>query len=705
MGLEPNCSHYLRVAVVDNRGKKSYSDEIARVTEDPKKPTAVAGENRTIEAGQPVTFDASKSYDPEDRKIEEYKWNFLDKTSDVGAVTDPPWSDRKTWEKIEDIKFTYPGDYEVRLQVKVKESGEDIWSDPDTAKVWVTPKPPVVDIYKDEFDRPEGSPYSITLYIDSDGADFAHADVCWYSLTSTGRPGNMWYASQLDGKFITDSKTAYTIGNLTPDQLYVFRVDSAFNDAQNRTDNNHIILWGASTEVKQKTDIPRHDFTFVEWQSPDPQKQIRVTPISPDTFKFDVTLIDQADSNDPEEMPTKDFKVRFSYASWEGAGSGVIDQKKIVISQDPQVGLNKVWIVSRQGPEGEDVIEKEIELPEPYTPGTPIPLSINWTPPGDGIYEIHAEIDPDNDYAERVEYNNWVIYEPLEFTTPPHLDCECSQLAIPQEEVPDGGTIRISTIVSNKCEYSGSYVVVLRVNDYIAGMRTVELNAGESKEVTFEISEEIPGTYAVDLEGQKGSFTVKEELDALTISSTAGGSVTTPGEGPFTYNGGTVVNLVATPDAGYRFVNWTGDVSTIADVEDAATTITMQGNYEITANFEEVSRGCGCFIATAAYGTPMADEIEILREFRDEYLLTNPLGKGLVEFYYTVSPPMADFVNEHPSLKPIVKAGLLPAVVMSAVAVNTTVPEKIAIIGLLVLASVALAVWAKRRRHRGPLYI
>jgi hypothetical protein len=71
----------------------------------------------------------------------------------------------------------------------------------------------------------------------------------------------------------------------------------------------------------------------------------------------------------------------------------------------------------------------------------------------------------------------------------------------------------------------------------------------------------------------------------LTISSTEGGSVTEPGEGTFTYDAGTVVDLVATPDDGYRFVEWTGDVSTIGDVTAAATDITMSGNYSITASF------------------------------------------------------------------------------------------------------------------------
>jgi len=77
----------------------------------------------------------------------------------------------------------------------------------------------------------------------------------------------------------------------------------------------------------------------------------------------------------------------------------------------------------------------------------------------------------------------------------------------------------------------------------------------------------------------------------------------------------------------------------------------------------------------------MAEEIGILREFRDKYLLTNPLGKGLLKLYYKVSPPMAEFITEHPSLKPIVRVGLLPAVVMSAIAVNTTPAEKMAIGG------------------------
>jgi len=71
----------------------------------------------------------------------------------------------------------------------------------------------------------------------------------------------------------------------------------------------------------------------------------------------------------------------------------------------------------------------------------------------------------------------------------------------------------------------------------------------------------------------------------LIISSTEGGSVTTPGEGTFSYGEGAVINLVAQPDEGYQFMKWTGSISAIADVYAAETTITVNYHCSITANF------------------------------------------------------------------------------------------------------------------------
>jgi Leucine-rich repeat (LRR) protein len=75
---------------------------------------------------------------------------------------------------------------------------------------------------------------------------------------------------------------------------------------------------------------------------------------------------------------------------------------------------------------------------------------------------------------------------------------------------------------------------------------------------------------------------------SLTVSSDTEGSVTTPGEGTFMYSAGTIVNIVASPNSGYQFTNWTGNVDTISNVNLASTTITVNGNYSIKANFEQV---------------------------------------------------------------------------------------------------------------------
>jgi hypothetical protein len=72
--------------------------------------------------------------------------------------------------------------------------------------------------------------------------------------------------------------------------------------------------------------------------------------------------------------------------------------------------------------------------------------------------------------------------------------------------------------------------------------------------------------------------------------------------------------------------------------------------------------GGGCFIATAAFGSAMAPEVERLRAFRDSCLLTNGPGRAFVDFYYRVSPPIADFISHDEDLRQITRVMLWPLV-------------------------------------------
>jgi len=72
--------------------------------------------------------------------------------------------------------------------------------------------------------------------------------------------------------------------------------------------------------------------------------------------------------------------------------------------------------------------------------------------------------------------------------------------------------------------------------------------------------------------------------------------------------------------------------------------------------------GGGCFIATAAYGSLMEPRVKVLRAFRDRFLLGNRVGRSFVRFYYACSPPIANFIADHDTLRAIVRISLLPLV-------------------------------------------
>jgi hypothetical protein len=99
----------------------------------------------------------------------------------------------------------------------------------------------------------------------------------------------------------------------------------------------------------------------------------------------------------------------------------------------------------------------------------------------------------------------------------------------------------------------------------------------------------------------------------------------------------------------------------------------------------------GCFIATAAYDSPLAEEIVVLERFRDTYLLTNGIGRRFVRFYYKNSPPLADYIAGNEPLRLATRGVLWPLVY------GIKQPLYAAI--FLLLAGVTSGVHLCRRRH------
>lgn len=102
-----------------------------------------------------------------------------------------------------------------------------------------------------------------------------------------------------------------------------------------------------------------------------------------------------------------------------------------------------------------------------------------------------------------------------------------------------------------------------------------------------------------------------------------------------------------------------------------------------------------CFIATAAFGSPESTPVRILRDFRDKYLLPYRIGQRFVNLYYSVSPPVAEFIEDHPPASFMFRIALLPAVGIAFLFTKTTLWWNITFI------IIVLVTWLIPYRYHG----
>jgi len=180
----------------------------------------------------------------------------------------------------------------------------------------------------------------------------------------------------------------------------------------------------------------------------------------------------------------------------------------------------------------------------------------------------------------------------------------------------------------------------------------------------------------------------------LTISTSTGGT-TDPSPGSYTYIFRTKVIIEAKSDSGYEFSEWSGDASGT----DNPITVTIGPDKSITANFtkEEEEKKGRCFIATAAYGSPLHPHLDILRDFRDTYLMPSRFGHKLVELYYKYSPLFADLIAKQKALKFAVRISLLPIIAFSYSMVHFGLIMTAAMLAFIFALPIFLILFFRRR--------
>jgi len=92
----------------------------------------------------------------------------------------------------------------------------------------------------------------------------------------------------------------------------------------------------------------------------------------------------------------------------------------------------------------------------------------------------------------------------------------------------------------------------------------------------------------------------------------------------------------------------------------------VNGICQVIVDKEPEAKGGGCLIATAAYGTELAPQVQFLREIRDNTVMSTASGSafmtGFNQLYYSFSPTIADMERENPMFQEVVRAFITPMV-------------------------------------------
>ncbi len=205
-----------------------------------------------------------------------------------------------------------------------------------------------------------------------------------------------------------------------------------------------------------------------------------------------------------------------------------------------------------------------------------------------------------------------------------------SQLSVSPVTVNVGQQVSISAVVTNTGDLESTYTVILNVQDATAGSEQVTLAGGASQTVTFTTSKSTAGTYSVSIDGQSGSFTVRESLapakfsvSSLTVSPTAvetGGQVTisilvsNTGDQQGSYDVQLKIDGQAVETLSITLTGGDSQTVTFTTTQDTA------GTYSVTIATES-----GSFTVTKPAVVIPPEEVEVVEEVEVEAAVVEPI--------------------------------------------------------------------------------
>jgi hypothetical protein len=263
----------------------------------------------------------------------------------------------------------------------------------------------------------------------------------------------------------------------------------------------------------------------------------------------------------------------------------------------------------------------------------------NWW--GDASGPYHESLNPDgmgNGISGNVDFEPWL---------------EAEVVAAKTETVTGGGTVNAKEEADTEVEVTGNATVtVARYDENPGGDAPTDFNALDKYidvyiPDTTEVTEIEIRLYYTDAEVEAADVD-EDSLRLLWWNGTLWVQFS-----PDTASGVNTDSIYGY--SGYMWATITEDTTpSLANLQG-----TEFGAYEGPS---QVPSG-GCFIATAAYGTDTAGELDILREFRDAVLLPNSLGARFVSLYYKTSPPLANFISQSAVLRTVVRVGFVDPIV------------------------------------------